>query len=73
MGGKVRYFRKLRKIPHKIFMICIESNTTCDKTLQLIRKLLKAGYNDHNSGEHIQTTLSTPPIVYSLLLTNILA
>jgi RNA-directed DNA polymerase len=49
-----------------------ESNTTCDKTLQLIRKLLKAGYNDCNSGEHIQTILGIPPSVYSSLLTNIL-
>ena len=41
-------------------MKCIESNTTCDKTLQLIRKSLTAGYIDPNSGEHIQTTLGTP-------------
>lgn len=41
-------------------MKCIESNTTCDKTLQLIRKSLRAGYIEPNSGEHLQTTLSTP-------------
>jgi retron-type reverse transcriptase len=62
------------KIPHKILLKCIESNTTCDKTLQLIRKSLKAGYIDPNSGEHVKTTLGTPPprgSVFSPLLANI--
>lgn len=48
-------------------MKCIESNTTCDKTLQLIRKSLTVGYNDPNSGEHIQTTLGTPLLANILL------
>ena len=62
----------LYKIPHKIIMKCIESNITCDKTLQLIRKSLTAGYIDPNSGEHIQTTLGTPQCSeYSPLLANI--
>lgn len=53
-------------------MKCIESNITCDKTLQLIRKSLTAGYIDPNSGEHIQTTLGTPQCSeYSPLLANI--
>jgi retron-type reverse transcriptase len=53
-------------------MKCIESNTTCDKTLQLIRKSLTAGYNYPYSGEHLQTTLGTPQgSVYSPLLSNI--
>ena len=64
--------KNLENIPPKIIMKGFESNTTCDKTLQLIRKLLKAGYNDCNSGEHIQTILGIPPSVYSSLLTNIL-
>jgi retron-type reverse transcriptase len=55
------------KIPPKIIMKCIESNTTCDKTLQLIRKSLTVGYNDPNSGEHIQTTLGTPLLANILL------
>jgi retron-type reverse transcriptase len=61
------------KIPHKILIKCIESTTTCDKTLQLIRKSLTAVYFDPNSGEHIQTTLGAPPgNLYSPLLANIL-
>jgi retron-type reverse transcriptase len=53
-------------------MKCIESNTTCDKTLQLIRKSLTAGYIDPDSGEHLQTTLGTPQgSVFSHLLANI--
>ena len=53
-------------------MKCIESNTTCDKTLQLIRKSLTAGYIDPNSGEHIKPTLGTPQgSVLSPLLANI--
>jgi retron-type reverse transcriptase len=53
-------------------MKCIESNTTCDKTLQLIRKSLTAGYIEPNSDEHIQTTLGPPQCsVYSPLLANI--
>jgi retron-type reverse transcriptase len=61
------------KIPPKIIMKCIESNTTCDKTLQLIRKSLTPGYIDPNSGEHLQTTLGTPQVsVFSPLLANIL-
>jgi group II intron reverse transcriptase/maturase len=60
------------KIPHKIILKCIESNTTCDKTLQLIRKSLTAGYIDSDSGEHIKTTLGTPQgSVFSPLLANI--
>jgi retron-type reverse transcriptase len=53
-------------------MKCIESKTTCDKTLQLIRKSLTAGYIDTESGEHIKTSLGTPQgSVFSSLLANI--
>ena len=53
-------------------MKCIESHTTCDKTLQLIRRSLTAGYLDPNSGEQKHTTLCTPQgSVYNPLLANI--
>ena len=60
------------KIPHKVIMKCIESNTVCDKTLQLIRKSLTAGYIDPENGKHIKTTEGTPQgSVFSPLLANI--
>ena len=60
------------EIPHKIIMKCIESNTTCDKTLQLIRKSITAGYIEPDSGEHLKTTLGTPHVsLFSPLLANI--
>jgi retron-type reverse transcriptase len=53
-------------------MKCIESNNQCDKTLQLIRKSLTAGYVDPETGEHIKTTMGTPQgSVFSPLLANI--
>lgn len=53
-------------------MKCVESNISCDKTLQLIRKSLIAGYIDPDSGEHISTAEGTPKgSVLSPLLANI--
>lgn len=53
-------------------MRCIESNTTCDKTLQLIRKSLTAGYIDPDTGEIIKTVEGTPQgSIFSPLLANI--
>lgn len=50
----------------------IESNTSCDKTLQLIRKSLTAGYIDPDTGKHVRTTEGTPQgSVFSPLLANI--
>lgn len=50
----------------------IESNTTCDKTLQLIKKSLTAGYIDPKTNELIKTTEGTPQgSVLSPLLSNI--
>nr|CEG03476.1 unnamed protein product [Fusarium pseudograminearum CS5834] len=34
----------------------LESITNCDKTLQLVRKSLKAGYIHPDTGEHIRST-----------------
>lgn len=57
-------------------MRCIESNTSCDKTLQLIRKSLTAGYIDPDTGAHIKTSEGTPTAcgegsIFSPLLANI--
>lgn len=53
-------------------MKCIETSTMCDKTLQLIRKSLTAGYIDPESGELIKTTMGTPQgSIISPLLSNI--
>lgn len=50
----------------------IEDKIVCDKTLQLIRKSLTAGYIDPDSGELIKTTMGTPQgSVLSPLLANI--
>lgn len=50
----------------------IESTIKCDKTLQLIRKSLTAGYIDPESGEHIKSVEGTPQgSVLSPLLANI--
>lgn len=47
----------------------IETITNCDKTLQLIRKSLRAGYIHPDTGEHIRTTEGTPQgSVFSPLL-----
>lgn len=53
-------------------MRCIESNTSCDKTLQLIRKSLTAGYIDPETGAHIKSSEGTPQgSIFSPLLANI--
>jgi retron-type reverse transcriptase len=55
-------------------MKCIESNTTCDKTLQLIRKSLVVvnEYIDHYNGQHIRTPEGTTKgSIFSPLLANI--
>nr|CEG03731.1 unnamed protein product [Fusarium pseudograminearum CS5834] len=50
----------------------LESITNCDKTLQLVRKSLKAGYIHPDTGEHIRSTEGTPQgSVFSPLLANI--
>lgn len=53
-------------------MKCIEISITCDKTLQLIRKSLTAGYIDPENGKLIKTTMGTPQgSILSPLLSNI--
>lgn len=50
----------------------ISSITDCDKTLQLIRKSLKAGFIDPITGVHIKPNIGTPQgSVFSPLLANI--
>lgn len=50
----------------------IKSKISCDKTLQLIHKSLKAGYINPNTGKTIRTTEGTPQgSVVSPLLANI--
>lgn len=50
----------------------MESITNCDKTLQLIRKSLRAGYIHPDTGEHIKSSEGTPQgSVFSPLLANI--
>lgn len=62
----------LEKIPHSIIMRCIESYTSCDKTLQLIRKSLTAGYIDPVTGAYIKPSEGTPQgSVFNPLLANI--
>jgi group II intron reverse transcriptase/maturase len=50
------------KIPHKTIMKCIESYTTCDKTLQLIRKSLVTGYIDPDTGKQIRSCEGIPQV-----------
>lgn len=53
-------------------MKCIGSYIDCDKTIQLIRKSLTAGYIDTDTGKHIRTTEGTPQgSIFSPLLANI--
>jgi retron-type reverse transcriptase len=50
----------------------VETITNCDKTLQLIRKSLRAGYIHPDTGEHIRSSEGTPQgSVFSPLLANI--
>uniref|UniRef100_UPI0020014B30 hypothetical protein n=1 Tax=Exserohilum turcicum TaxID=93612 RepID=UPI0020014B30 len=60
------------KIPHHIIMERISNTVKCDKTLQLIRKSLTAGYIDPMNGTHVRPTEGTPQgSVLSPLLANI--
>lgn len=59
-------------IPHKVIMDRIKSITSCDKTLQLIKKSLTAGYIDPDSNKLHNPTEGTPQgSVLSPLLANI--
>lgn len=60
------------KIPHDIIMKRIETVIKCDKTLQLIRKSLTAGYLDPETSKLVRPTEGTPQgSVLSPLLANI--
>jgi len=53
-------------------MRCLETNLTCDKTLQLIRKSLTAGFIEPETGLHIKPSEGTPQgSVLSPLLANL--
>lgn len=55
------------KIPHHIIMRCLETNLTCDKTLQLIRKSLTAGFIEPETGLHIKPSEPQGSVLSPLL------
>jgi group II intron reverse transcriptase/maturase len=59
-------------IPHEIIMKIIGKKVVCEKTTQLIRKSLNAGYIDPENGVFVKTRMGTPQgCVLSPLLANI--
>lgn len=59
-------------IPHKVIENIIGKKIICDKTMQLIRKSLTAGYIDQETGTHVTSNMGTPQgSVLSPLLANI--
>jgi retron-type reverse transcriptase len=59
-------------IPHDIILEIIGKKITCNKTMQLIRKTLKAGYIDPDSKQFVKSDLGTPQgSILSPLLANI--
>lgn len=59
-------------MPHENIIMRIEEKVKCYKTLVLIKKLLKAGYIDPNTGTHVRETMGTPQgSILSPLLANI--
>lgn len=60
------------KIPHNLIYKILNSKITCDKTIQLVRKSLEAGYIDPISNKLITTDIGTPQgSILSPLLSNI--
>ena len=59
-------------IPHTTIESIIGKKIICDKTMQLIRKSLKAGYIDQETGKHVTSNAGTPQgSILSPLLSNI--
>lgn len=59
-------------IPHKIIENILRKKIVCDKTMQMIRKSLTAGYIDQETGKHVTSKAGTPQgSVLSPLLANI--
>lgn len=59
-------------IPHDIILKIIGKKITCDKTMQLIRKSLNAGFVDPETGKTVKSEIGTPKgSVLSPLLANI--
>jgi group II intron reverse transcriptase/maturase len=59
-------------IPHKVIENIIGKKIICNKTMQLIRKSLTAGYIDQETGTHVIPKMGTPQgSVLSPLLANI--
>lgn len=59
-------------IPHKVIENILGKKIVCDKTMQLIRKSLTAGYIDHETGMLVTPNMGTPQgSVLSPLLANI--
>lgn len=59
-------------IPHTIIENIIGKKIICDKTMQLIRKSIKAGYIDQETGKHVTSNVGTPQgSILSPLLSNI--
>lgn len=60
------------RIPHQIILDCLAKKVKCEKTINLIRKLISAGHRDPKSGNWIKGKVGTPQgSIISPILANI--